>query len=111
MARHNYDPRPDKISESDWVGIRLLYQILAADVSAHVVSDVQKACDYYEKKYGYRSLVSAFGLLVKDPSASKSFADGNYSGARNLMQQTQNVSSYDSVIIGTGDRTWLRNKA
>jgi len=93
-----------RVTEADWVGIRLLYQILAADVSAQAVSDVKMACDYYEQKYGYRSIQRAFAHLVKDPSASKSFDDVSYLGARRLMEQTKNVSTYDSAIIRTGEQ-------
>jgi len=80
-----------RVTEADWVGIRLLYQILAADVSAQAVSDVKMACDYYEQKYGYRSIQRAFAHLVKDPSASKSFDDPSYAGARRIAGQNRSV--------------------
>jgi hypothetical protein len=93
-----------RITEADWVGIRVLYQLFAVDVTAQSVHDIQCVCNYYERKYGYRSLQRAFAQLVTDPSAQRSFDDAGYFGARRLMEQTKNVSTHDSVIIRTGEQ-------
>jgi hypothetical protein len=51
-----------KLKEKDWVGLRLLYLILASDPSAAVLPDVNKAVDYY----GYGTVLGAFELLNKE---------------------------------------------
>jgi len=39
------------INESDWVGVRMVYLLLAYDPSAASHPEVKRAMDYYEHKY------------------------------------------------------------
>ena len=64
-----------KLKEADWIALRLLYIVLAADPSAGSLPDVAKTIQYYEKKlrpkgsknkYSTGSLLPLFALLNKE---------------------------------------------
>jgi hypothetical protein len=54
------------ITSSDWVGMRMVYLLLAYDPSAAVHPEVKRAMDYYERRYGAVNWPEVFDLLRKD---------------------------------------------
>jgi hypothetical protein len=63
-----------RLKRADWIALRLLYVLLAADPSASSLPDVRKTVDYYEKKlrkrgdkkYARGKLLPVFSLLNKE---------------------------------------------
>jgi hypothetical protein len=63
-----------RLNEADWIALRLLYLMLAADPSAGALPDVYKTLEYYGKKLRKRgskphergSILPVFALLNRD---------------------------------------------
>ena len=86
------------ISADDWVGIRMLYLLLAYDPSAASHSEVKRAMDYYERKYviqdektgthlpSYNGVFwpTVFDLLRKDNGWRNTFNETGSSSNRRL---------------------------
>lgn len=83
----------NKLNESDWVALRLLYIVLASDPSAAALPDVQKAINFYEEKlrkpgestYARGNLLPIFAVLNREiANDGKTFNNPEVSLTRNI---------------------------
>lgn len=76
VLRDGQDQRITRLSDSDWVALRLLFLVMATDPSNVSIEDVQKSLDYF----GYKTMLFAFDLLVKEHRKTGMF-EGNADSA------------------------------
>ena len=56
-----------KLTEADWVALRLLTLLMKTDASNTAIRDVNKAMDYYATKLkGHDRLLNIIGILIKE---------------------------------------------
>lgn len=79
-----FDKRRERITRDDWVGLRTLYILLASDVSAALLPEVQRILQYYKDKYDYGVLVKAMGQLARDNAIRGTFDNPESAISRRL---------------------------
>jgi hypothetical protein len=77
------------INESDWVGMRALYLLLATDTSAAQSPEVCRIMNFYRKKYGTNTFYPAMAAIAKDNGWRDTFNDPNVMFARILRKSIQ----------------------
>ena len=71
------------LQPADWIALRLLYILMAADPSTVGLPDVRKTVEYYEGKLG--SIQGAFALLNEDtPYDGETFMNPSVKLTRNV---------------------------
>jgi hypothetical protein len=75
-----------KATESDWVGMRALYLLLATDTSAAQSPEVARIINYYQRKYGSDAVLQFNSSLARDNAWRGTFSDPNAAFARRLDQ-------------------------
>jgi hypothetical protein len=63
----------EMIERDDWVGLRTLYILLASDVSAVVLPEVQRILRHYYNKYDSGTVIEAMGQLARDNAIRGTF--------------------------------------
>lgn len=76
--------RRNKITESDWIVMRLLHYILATDPSAVSVQDVQKTLTYLGRKYGYDGYYAEMEMIFQDQREKGEFDNPECAGLRTM---------------------------
>jgi hypothetical protein len=76
--------RRARITRDDWVGLRTLYILLASDVSAALLPEVQLILHYYKDKYDYGTVVKAMGQLARDNAIRGTFDNPESAISRRL---------------------------
>lgn len=88
-------------TESDWVGMRALYLLLATDTSAAQSPEAARIIKYYQRKYGSDAVLHFTSRLAKDNAWRGTFSDPNVAFARRLDQSiriTQKEAEFPEVI-------------
>ena len=91
------------IKEHDWVGLRTLYILLASDVSAAQLPEVQRILRYYQNKYSHGMVIGAMGQLARDNAIRGTFDNPESAISRRLnssiviAQKDPDFSDFDSV--------------
>ena len=88
------------ISESDWVGMRALYLMLATDTSAAQSPEVSRINKYYRDKYGAQLFNAAIEAIYLDNRWRKTFNDPSVAFARRLSDSF-NVKQKDEPFPET----------
>lgn len=84
-----------EITQSDWVGLRALYILLAIDISSSVSGEVIKIVEHYTKKYGYGKIINAMSMLSRDNAEQNTFSAPDVMWARQVEQ------AIDDSIVDT----------
>lgn len=84
-----------EITQSDWVGLRALYILLAIDTSSSVSGEVIKIVEHYTKKYGYGKIINAMSMLSRDNAEQNTFSAPDVMWARQVEQ------AIDDSIVDT----------
>jgi hypothetical protein len=90
-----------KVTESDWVGMRALYLLLATDTSATQSPEVARIVNYYQRKYGSDAVLQFNSSLAKENAWRGTFSDPNVAFARRLDQSiciTQKAVDFPETI-------------
>lgn len=76
------------LQPADWIALRLLYILMAADPSTSRLPDVQKTVEYYDRKlrrHKYDGVLDAFALLNAEiPYDNTTFANPGVQLTRNV---------------------------
>ena len=72
------------IAESDWVGMRALYLLLATDTSAAQSPEVVRIMNFWRRKYGTNVFYPAMAAIAKDNAWRGTFDDPSVMFARTL---------------------------
>jgi len=73
-----------KLKREDWIALRLLYTILASDVSAGQLPDVAKTKHYHEKRFGLIVMLEAFAKINKEAAYNGTFGNPEVRLTRNV---------------------------
>ena len=112
----------DKLKEADWIALRLLYIMLAADTSAGLLPDVQKTIRHYENKlrkkgdnpYSSGQLLPVFAVLHKEMAEDKrTFNNPEVKLTRGLDVAWEHSSKEtgDAKLLGPNDWRHYGNDA
>lgn len=88
-------------TESDWVGMRALYLLIASDASAVQSPEVIRIIKYYQRKYGSDAVSDFTSRLAKDNAWRGTFSDPNVAFARRLdrsIRITQKEEEFPEAI-------------
>ena len=77
------------ITESDWVGMRALYLLLATDASAAQSPEVVRIMNFYRKKHGTEAFYPAMAAIAKDNAWRNTFDNPSVMFARTLDRSIQ----------------------
>jgi hypothetical protein len=88
------------VTESDWVGMRALYLMLATDTSASQSPEVARINKYYRSKYGDGVFNAAIEAIYFDNRWRKTFNDPSVAFARRLSDSF-NVKQKDEPFPET----------
>ena len=84
-----------EITQSDWVGLRALYILLAIDTSSSVSGEVIKIVEHYTNKYGPGKIINAMSMLSRDNAVRDTFS------APDVMWARQVEKAIDDSIVDT----------
>ena len=86
-----------EITESDWVGLRGMYLLLAIDTSSAMSEEVLRIVDYYTNKYGSNKVLGVLRKLARDNANRGTFSAPDVMWARNLDKSIGTQSDLPDV--------------
>ncbi len=86
-------PSVRSIKEADWVGLRLLYIMMATDVSTATAKEIGQCVWYYKSKYAPFIISEAFALLSRDKYLADFFTEPACASVIDLLNTVQLTSS------------------
>ena len=104
-----------RLKRADWIALRLLYVLLAADPSAGSLPDVRKTVDYYEKKlrkkgakkYARGNILPVFSLLNKElANDGKTFNNSEVKLTRDMDMIWKKDTHAGDSTVAIDDGRW-----
>lgn len=89
------------MTRAEWVGLRTLYILLASDVSAVTLPEVQRILRYYQDKYDSNTITEAMGQLARDNAIRGTFDNPESEISRRLDRSivlTQKAPDFPEVV-------------
>jgi hypothetical protein len=82
-------PSVRSIKEADWVGLRLLYIMMATDVSTATAKEIGQCVWYYKIKYAPFIISEAFALLSRDKYLADFFKEPACASVLDLLNTVE----------------------
>ena len=92
-------PSVRSIKEADWVGLRLLYIMMATDVSTATAKEIGQCLWYYKSKYAPFIISEAFALLSRDKHLADFFKEPACASVLDLLNTVKLTSSDPMQVV------------
>jgi hypothetical protein len=92
-------PSVRRIKEADWVGLRLLYIMMATDVSTATAKEIGWCLWYYKSKYAPFIISEAFELLSRDKHLADFFKEPACASVLDLLNTVKLTSVNPMQVV------------
>jgi hypothetical protein len=90
-----------KFKKEDWIVLRLLFTILAADPSAGNLPDVYKTKRYYEDRFGLEEMLIAFAAFNREASNNGTFGNPDVRLTRGVHITWKHAHEHEDITHPT----------
>ena len=76
----------DKLTQQDWVTLRLLFYVLSTDTSSQSVKEIAWSMDFVKHLFGTDTVLKAFDMIRKDQVAIGAYDNPDSWAMKRLRQ-------------------------